>query len=166
MGGGSSSLPGRTSHRSELSSADPNFTKTPQVRGFLFLSTFSRRVIEAYAGVCAMCGLDVGLVEGAHIYPVSAPGSQDEIWNGLALCANHHLAFDNHRVAVNLETSEILVHREIREQVDTSPAVQAFVSGTFARLADPIDPDAAPRPQMFQRRYGFFVEQYDWMFEL
>jgi len=127
---------------------------------------FSRRVIEAYAGVCAMCGLDVGLVEGAHIYPVSAPGSQDEIWNGLALCANHHLAFDNHRVAVNLETSEILVHREIREQVDTSPAVQAFVSGTFARLADPVDPDAAPRPQMFQRRYGFFVEQYDWMFEL
>lgn len=48
-----------------------------------------------------MCGLDEGLVEGAHIYPVEAPGSADELWNGLAaLCANHHRAFDLHRVCV------------------------------------------------------------------
>jgi hypothetical protein len=39
---------------------------------------FSRRVIDAYGGLCAMCGLGVGLVQGAHIYPASAPGSYDE----------------------------------------------------------------------------------------
>jgi HNH endonuclease len=54
---------------------------------------FSRRVITAYGGLCAMCGLDAELVQAAHIYPASAPGSQDEPWNGLALCPNHHLAF-------------------------------------------------------------------------
>lgn len=123
---------------------------------------FSRRVIDAYEGLCAMCGLDVGLVEGAHIYPVSAPSSHDETWNGLALCANHHLAFDKHLVGVDLETFEIALHADIQEQSDVSPAVQAFVSGTFGQLAEPVDATATPKSQMFQKRYEYFVEQYEW----
>jgi hypothetical protein len=126
---------------------------------------FSRRVIDAYEGLCAMCGLDVGLVEGAHIYPVSAPGSHDEVWNGLALCANHHLAFDKHLVGVDFETNEIGLHATIHEQVESSPAVAAFVAGTFPALVRPHDRSASPRPQMFQKRYEHFVDQYDWLFE-
>jgi hypothetical protein len=125
---------------------------------------FSRRVVEAYGGHCAMCGLDVGLVEGAHIYPVAAPGSYDEPWNGLALCANHHLALDKHLVGVNLETSEILIHAAIRDQVPHSAAVDSFVAGTFRRLAEPLERSARPRSQMFQMRYDFFADRYDWLF--
>jgi hypothetical protein len=126
---------------------------------------FSRRVVEAYEGLCAMCGLDVGLVEGAHIYPVSAPGSYDEPWNGLSLCANHHLAFDKHLVGVDPTTSAIRFHIDIRDQVAQVAAVSAFVAGTFDYLADPTDASAIPRPEMFQMRYDFFLNRYDWLFE-
>jgi hypothetical protein len=124
---------------------------------------FSRRVVEAYDGLCAMCGLDVGLVEGAHIYPVSAPASHDEPWNGLALCANHHLAFDKHLVGVDLKSTEILLHADILDQVPESPAVEAFVGGTYERLAAPRDPAARPRAEMFRMRYDFYVDCYDWL---
>lgn len=50
---------------------------------------FARDVVRAYAGLCALCGLDLGLVQGAHIYPASAPGSSDEIWNGVCLRLSH-----------------------------------------------------------------------------
>jgi predicted restriction endonuclease len=127
---------------------------------------FSRRVVDAYRGLCAMCGLDVGLVEGAHIYPVSAPGSSDEAWNGLALCANHHRAFDRHLVGVQPETSTIVLHADVRCQVADSPPVRAFVQGTYPRLADPAAQAARPRAEMFRNRYDFYVDRYDWMLDV
>jgi hypothetical protein len=124
---------------------------------------FSRRVVEAYEGLCAMCGLDVGLVQGAHIYPVSAPGSSDEPWNGLALCANHHLAFDRHLVGVHPGTSAIVFRATIVDQMAGSLAVKALVDGTFERLAEPVDESARPRREMFEMRYEFFVDRYEWL---
>jgi hypothetical protein len=126
---------------------------------------FSRRVIDAYDGLCAMCGLDVGLVQAAHIYPVSAPGSSDEPWNGLALCANHHLAFDRHLVGVDSASLEIVFHETILEQQSTNLAVNALVDGTFDRLADPLDPSARPKAAMFEKRYGFYADRYEWLNE-
>lgn len=124
---------------------------------------FSKRVVDAYRGLCAMCGLDVGLVEGAHIYPVSAPASYDEAWNGLALCANHHLAFDKHLIGVEVESSEIRMHERVLDQIPNSPAVASFVDGTYERLAAPHDRRARPRDEMFRRRYEFYVDSYDWL---
>jgi HNH endonuclease len=126
---------------------------------------FSRRVIEAYGGLCAMCGLGVGLVEGAHIYPVSAPAAPDEPWNGLALCANHHLAFDRHLVGVDPESSEVLVHPDILSQAADSQAVGAFLSGTRPRLAEPSARAFRPRREMFELRYELFVDRYDWLLD-
>lgn len=74
---------------------------------------FGNKVVRAYQGYCAMCGLDFGLVVGAHIYPASAPGSPDRIWNGLALCHNHHAAFDSHRIWVEPATTNIRIHPEL-----------------------------------------------------
>jgi len=123
---------------------------------------FSRRVIDAYDGKCAMCGLTVGLVQGAHIHPVSAPGSHDEPWNGLALCANHHVAFDKHLVAVRPHTLEIVIHETILDQTTGNPAVRSFVDGTFERLAHPRDPAARPAGEMFEKRYEHFADHYVW----
>jgi hypothetical protein len=124
---------------------------------------FSRRVIEAYEGLCSMCGLDVGLVQGAHIYPVRAPGSRDEPWNGLALCANHHAAFDKHVLAVDPLTTTIVFHDAIREQVAGRATARAFVEGTFDRLAEPVERSARPKREMFEKRYAFFAESYRWL---
>lgn len=123
---------------------------------------FSRRVLAAYDRRCAMCGLGSGLIEGAHIYPASAPGSADEPWNGLALCANHHRAFDRHIVAVRPDTRGVLV-RETQFEVVDVPAAEAFVRTTFDRLARPSVTSAVPRPEMFTRRYQHFPGLYDWI---
>ncbi len=124
---------------------------------------FSRRVIHAYEGRCAMCGLGIGLVQGAHIYPASAPGSQDEPWNGLALCANHHLAFDRHLIAVHPGNLVILFRDDVLEQANESDAVHALVHSTYHYLATPADGSVAPRPQMLKQRYQHFIDHYAWL---
>lgn len=60
---------------------------------------FSRRVLTAYGHRCAMCGVQLKLIEGAHILPVGEPGSTDATANGVALCVLHHKAYDRGLVA-------------------------------------------------------------------
>ncbi|HMM91845.1 HNH endonuclease [Bradyrhizobium sp.] len=55
---------------------------------------FRERVLTAYSCRCAMCGIQLRLVDGAHILPVSEPTSSDRTANGIALCALHHRAYD------------------------------------------------------------------------
>jgi hypothetical protein len=124
---------------------------------------FSRRVIDAYAGLCAMCGLGVELVQGAHIYPVSAPGSHDEPWNGLALCPNHHLAFDRYLVAVDIDTRSVIFHPDVVHQASGNAAVKALIDGTFDRLAEPAMPGQRPRSDVFRKRYEHYADYYRWM---
>lgn len=62
-------------------------------------SDFSRRVLTAYGHRCAMCGVQLRLIEGAHILPVGEAGSTDATANGVALCVLHHKAYDRGLVA-------------------------------------------------------------------
>lgn len=57
-------------------------------------SSFRRRVLSVYNYTCAFCGVQLNLVDAAHILPVSIQGSTDETHNGIALCALHHRAYD------------------------------------------------------------------------
>jgi HNH endonuclease/Methylase-associated X1 len=79
---------------------------------------FRLSVLEAYRRRCAMCGLGLGLVVGAHILPASVPGALDEAGNGFALCENHHRAFDAHLIYVNPETLEISLHPTVLALMD------------------------------------------------
>ena len=124
---------------------------------------FSRQVITAYNARCAMCGLDAGLVEAAHIYPAAAPGSHDEPWNGIALCPNHHLAFDRHMLAVHPGTRQIIFSPDIHDQLPDESAMQAFITSTFGQLAEPADNTAVPPAGMFTNRYHYFAPSYTWL---
>ena len=62
---------------------------------------FRGRVLSAYDHRCAMCGVQLRLIEAAHIVPVAATGSTDETSNGVALCILHHGAFDQTLVSFN-----------------------------------------------------------------
>jgi putative restriction endonuclease len=55
---------------------------------------FRRRVLSAYEHQCAFCGIQLKLLDAAHIIPVAATESTDETKNGIALCKLHHAAFD------------------------------------------------------------------------
>lgn len=79
-------------------------------------ATFSPRVKREYAYACAVCGLQLEIVEAAHIIPVHEKGSPDKIWNGMAMCPNHHKLFDSRsflvrpdlQIQVDKETVEFL----------------------------------------------------------
>lgn len=57
-------------------------------------SDFRKRVMLAYENQCAVCAVQLRLVQAAHIIPAGAEKSSDETCNGIALCALHHLAYD------------------------------------------------------------------------
>jgi HNH endonuclease len=124
---------------------------------------FAKKVVDAYGGTCAMCGLDAGLIEGAHIYPAAAPLSPDEPWNGLVLCPTHHTTFDRHLVAVRPTDHAIVYNSVLTHQVDSNPAAAALVGCTFPSLALPAETSMCPRQEMFVQRYKHFGGQYDWL---
>lgn len=129
------------------------------VRDRNFASVLGR----AYGGMCAMCGLDFGLIEGAHILPVSKPGSSDDPSNGVALCSNHHRAFDKHLVYVEPVSHTIVIHPEIHDQAQTNAAAAAFVAGTYLTLTKPADPDMRPSDDFLLARYAAFDGHYAWL---
>jgi len=64
---------------------------------------FRVAVYEAYSERCAMCGIQLELVEAAHIVPHSEAGGKDELVNGLCLCSLHHKAYDKGLIYVDAE---------------------------------------------------------------
>lgn len=125
-------------------------------------SRFSGAVLNAYARQCAMCGLGLGLVQGAHIYPASAPGSNDHPTNGLALCANHHLAFDRHLIAVLPDNFEIVFHPSAVEAASTDEAVRLFINSTLAQVRPTVLGDAPDRNALLAR-YDYYEADYVWI---
>lgn len=65
-------------------------------------------VRELYDFQCAACGLririgeDLSFVDAAHIVPFSE-SYNDHPSNGIALCKNHHWAFDNFLIALGMD---------------------------------------------------------------
>jgi HNH endonuclease len=82
---------------------------------------FRQAVIEVYEFRCAVCGLKINSpdslcweVEAAHIVPHGSFG-RDDLFNGIALCRFHHLAFDvgwfavldNYKICVSSQLSHL-----------------------------------------------------------
>lgn len=76
---------------------------------------FRRRVLGAYEHRCAVCGVQLELIDAAHIIPVAALTSTDETKNGIALCKLHHTAFDRNLISFDerykIEVSDSEVSR-------------------------------------------------------
>lgn len=56
--------------------------------------SFRSRVLNAYGHQCAVCGVQLKLLDAAHILPASHPDSTDGTNNGVSLCTLHHRAYD------------------------------------------------------------------------
>ncbi len=132
-------------------------TVSVYVRG----AKFGGSVKEAYEYRCAMCEVGLGLLAGAHILPVSAPGAPDKVWNGMALCHNHHAAFDAHQLWI---ASNYAIHQSPRlsEAARGSKASSLFLEQTRATLLLPAAKKHRPKRDMFKRRYEYYVDQYGW----
>jgi putative restriction endonuclease len=74
-------------------------------------SSFKTRVLTAYNRSCAFCGLQLDLIQAAHVVPVSHHASTDETHNGIAACFLHHAAYDRALITFD-ESYQVLVNEE------------------------------------------------------
>ena len=58
-------------------------------------ANFRQQVLRAYGFRCAVTQAQLRLVDAAHVLPVGAPGSSDDVRNGIALSPTLHRAYDN-----------------------------------------------------------------------
>jgi putative restriction endonuclease len=79
---------------------------------------FRRRVLAAYEHRCAMCALQLELIDAAHILPVAAPKSTDETSNGIALCKLHHAAFDRNLIVLDESYKIAINDKAVQRLVD------------------------------------------------
>lgn len=157
--------PDEDRYRHELiaAEADPPTERQRRISSTLARANgFARAVRDAYEERCAMCGLGLDLIESAHILPVAAPGSVDEVRNGLALCANHHRAFDRHRIWVDPETGQIKVHPATIDG-SVSAADEQWLQSTGDELLQPSAQHHRPDPGLLAARYRHFEDAYDWV---
>ena len=91
-------------------------------------AAFRKIVVSLYGQRCAFCGLRIisldsqNIVDGAHIKPFSE-FRDDRFDNGLALCKNHHWAFDRGWFGINEDYRIIIPHDRFTEEPpqDTRP---------------------------------------------
>ena len=107
---------------------------------------FRDRVLTAYGQRCAMCGIQLRLLDGAHILPVAHPDSTDGTNNGVALCTLHHRAFDRSLVTFD-PAFRIHFNEEVLEElrsIDQAGGYKKFKKALRPILSLP--PDKKDRP--------------------
>ncbi len=113
---------------------------------------FRQRVLFAYGNRCAVARVQLRLVDAAHILPVGAPGSVDQIRNGIALSPTYHRAFDagliylddHHHMRVNGGQLHIL------EGLNLVRGVDSFRNPLGAIFLPP-DPNQRPSVDFIRR---------------
>ncbi|HWR15163.1 MAG TPA: HNH endonuclease [Terriglobales bacterium] len=65
---------------------------------------FRTRILTVYDYACAVCEVQLELVEAAHIIPVPAGGT-NRTANGVALCSIHHEAYDRALIGIRPDYS-------------------------------------------------------------
>lgn len=133
--------------------AEPRRWAVTQTRRALRALDFGERVLAAYRHRCAMCGVQLGLLDGAHILPAAEPDSTDETANGIALCTLHHRAYDRSLVTFDAEFAIHLNEDRIGELRDAGRhrGLPAFRAALQDEISLPAQPGDRPRPAFIER---------------
>ena len=109
---------------------------------------FRRRVLGAYEHRCAACGVQLELIDAAHIVPVADPVSTDDTTNGIALCKIHHAAMDRNLISFDekykIEVSESEIER--LANVNLTGGIREFKQHLKAAIILPNDRRDYPNP--------------------
>jgi putative restriction endonuclease len=116
-------------------------------------ANFKERVLTAYSNACAMCGVQLRLIDAAHILPVAHPDSTDETSNGVALCALHHRAYDRGLVTFD---AHYRIHRNEAMEHDL---VAQSLDGGLTGFQDRLFPTIEVPPTRADRPAPVYVEQ-------
>lgn len=126
-----------------------------QVNQAIRKARFRQVVLEIYGHRCAICGLQLGLVEASHIVPVEHGGT-DEPVNGLALCPTHHEALDRGLVIIKPDYYISVNQRYIEEAKSAGMAggLNKFLENLRVneKIYLPHDSKFNPRPEYLRQR--------------
>jgi putative restriction endonuclease len=100
---------------------------------------FREMVYNAYNYRCAICGIQLELIEAAHIIPFSHPQGNDEVSNGICLCALHHTAYDKSLIYFDKEYKIHLNEEKVAylEKVGLDSGIRKFENLQFDELKVP-----------------------------
>lgn len=119
---------------------------------------FRHEVIRAYRRRCAVCALKrIELIQAAHIVEFANEGVQ-EVSNGLALCAIHHLAYDRNLMGID-PTGLVHIARALRDQTDGPMLREGIQSFHGKAIALPAAPTERPDPERLALRFERFAAQ-------
>ena len=114
---------------------------------------FRDRVLTAYKHHCAFCGIQLKLLDSAHILPASHPASNDLTSNGIALCALHHRAYDRSLITFDPSFRTKINLRKIQELKETGHdgGLKKFSKNIRPILILPPDRRDRPRKEFIQK---------------
>jgi putative restriction endonuclease len=128
--------------------SQPRKTTVIQITKKLRDSSFKARILTAYGNKCAFSGMQLKLVDAAHIVPVSSDKSNDETSNGIALSALYHRAYDRGLVTFNEQYQVITNKKEMKhlKEIGFDGGMDKFVSGIRPIILVP--PAESDRPNV------------------
>jgi len=108
---------------------------------------FRRKILGAYGNRCAVCGVQLRLLDAAHVLPVDQPDSTDDTNNGVALCSLHHRAYDRALIAFDPAYTIHVNKKQIDELTSLSLAggLRQFQAALKPSLILPADPRDYPK---------------------
>jgi len=107
---------------------------------------FKNKIYQAYNNRCAMCGIQLELIEAAHIVPHVDESSSNDLNNGIALCALHHTAYDKALIYFD-ENFNILINQtkiQYLEKIGKDSGYRKFKEMSFEVLDLPDNHAARP----------------------
>jgi len=116
-------------------------------------SSFARKVIVAYDRRCAVTRMQLRLIDAAHILPVDAKDSNDEVNNGLCLTPTYHRAYD--RSLIYLDEDLVMRVNPAKEQaliaLGLDGGLADFKNNLDRRIHLPADHNQWPSPGLIRK---------------
>jgi len=133
--------------------AQPRRYAVTEMRRALRALDFSARVLGAYGHRCAMCGVQLKLLEGAHILPVPEPGSTDETSNGISLCVLHHRAYDQSLITFDPDYVIRVSPKKVTElrAANLAGGLQRFRDNLREVIQVPAEQASRPNPEFVEK---------------
>jgi putative restriction endonuclease len=91
----------------------PRRTVLQQIQRKVRDQRFRKNVLTAYDFRCAMSGIQLDLLDAAHLIPVEHQRGTDETKNGICLSAIHHRAFDQGLVGIRKDYAVVVNERRL-----------------------------------------------------
>ena len=113
---------------------------------------FRERVLSAYGHRCAICGSRRDMLATLKIVPWGFPASSERTSNGLALCPNHHQAYDKALITINPEYQVLFRHARAAAlaQANLHSGIEAFVGALRPVIVLPAEEQLRPRRDLLE----------------